>query len=250
VTPILPAGLPVRLEGVSNWETTIADLATGFGTLVLAVATFASVRSANRSARVAQESLLANMRPVLMNSRLQDPAQKIMFGDDRWAAVPGGGAAIDHCDTVIYLLLSVRNAGTGMGIIHGWRVRVRDPANPAERPPLNEFTPQTRDLYVSPGDLGFWQGALRDPDTEVFQQVSKAIDAGDTLNIDLLYGDFEGGQRVITRFTVALSPYLPHPQDGDPPDPPGDPVPPPGAHSVRWIASVVRHWNVDNPDPR
>ena len=27
-----------------------------------------------------------------------------------------------------------------------------------------EFRPQTRDLYVSAGDTGFWQGAVREPD--------------------------------------------------------------------------------------
>jgi hypothetical protein len=43
---------------VSNWNT-VSSLATGVGTLVLAVATFASVRSANRAARAAERSLLA-----------------------------------------------------------------------------------------------------------------------------------------------------------------------------------------------
>jgi hypothetical protein len=49
------------------------------------------------------------------------------------------------------------------------------------------------------------------------------------MSIDILYGDFEGGQRVITRFM--LSPY--ESEDG-----------------VNWRASVGRHWNVDRPDPR
>jgi hypothetical protein len=43
---------------VSKWNT-VSSLATGVGTLVLAVATFASVRSANRAARAAERSLLA-----------------------------------------------------------------------------------------------------------------------------------------------------------------------------------------------
>jgi hypothetical protein len=45
------------------------------------------------------------------------------------------------------------------------------------------------------------------------------------LTIDLLYGDAEGGQRVISRFTLT----------------PGD---------AMWLASPSRHWNVDRPDPR
>jgi hypothetical protein len=47
-----------------------------------AVATFASIRSANRSARIseraartAEQSLLAGQRPLLVSSLLQDPAQ-------------------------------------------------------------------------------------------------------------------------------------------------------------------------------
>src|ERR1039457_6034019 len=42
---------------MADWVT-ISSLATAGGTLVLAVATFSSVRSANRSARVAERSLL------------------------------------------------------------------------------------------------------------------------------------------------------------------------------------------------
>ena len=48
----------------TNWST-ISSLATGVGTLVLAIATFASVRSSNRSARVAEVALQEQRRPVL-----------------------------------------------------------------------------------------------------------------------------------------------------------------------------------------
>ncbi|HEX3489413.1 MAG TPA: hypothetical protein VHU92_08715 [Streptosporangiaceae bacterium] len=91
---------------MSNWPTTVADLATGAGTLVLAVATFASVRSANRSTATAQEALQAGLRPVMMNSRFQDPRQKVMFGDGRWVHLPGGAAAVEIGDNAIYLALS------------------------------------------------------------------------------------------------------------------------------------------------
>jgi hypothetical protein len=58
-----------------DW-TTISSLATAAGTLVLGVATFASVRSANRAARAAEGSLLAGLRPLLVPSRLQDPPRR------------------------------------------------------------------------------------------------------------------------------------------------------------------------------
>jgi hypothetical protein len=44
---------------------TIADLATALGTLILAVATFSSVRSSNVMAKVAQQQFLVQLRPVL-----------------------------------------------------------------------------------------------------------------------------------------------------------------------------------------
>jgi hypothetical protein len=52
--------------------TTVADLATALGTLILAVATFSSVRSSNVMAKVAQQQLLVQLRPALPR-----PAAKI-----------------------------------------------------------------------------------------------------------------------------------------------------------------------------
>jgi hypothetical protein len=67
----------------ADWVT-ISALATAGGTLVLALATFASVRSANRAARVAELSLLAGLRPLLVPSRLDDPPQKVTFSEGRY----------------------------------------------------------------------------------------------------------------------------------------------------------------------
>ena len=52
----------------------------------------------------------------------------------------------------------------------------------------------TRDLYIPGGDLGFWQGAFRDPDEPIFKEPRDAITARERMGIDLLYGDHEGGQ--------------------------------------------------------
>ena len=43
-------------------------------------------------------------------------------------------------------------------------------------PPVEEFTSQIRDIYLPPGDIGFWQGALRDPAAEVFTTLAAAIE--------------------------------------------------------------------------
>jgi hypothetical protein len=209
---------------VADWVT-ISALATAGGTLVLAGATFASVRSANRAARVAETSLLANLRPLLLPSRLDDPSQKVGFADAKFFLVPGGSGVADITDVAIYLVISVRNVGSGLAVLHGWRFTTNLTLQD-EHPPLDAFTMLTRDLYVAPNDVGFWQGTFRDPSAQEFATVRQAIAAGERLVIDILYGDHEGGQRVISRFSLQ-----------------------PGKDGT-WIASAARHWNVDRADPR
>ena len=122
---------------MTEWAT-IASLATAVGTLVLAIATFASVRSANysaraadraariaeQSARIAERSLLAAERPLLVSSRLQDPEQKIQFQEGTLLKVTGGAAALEVTDSAVYLVISVRNVGTGLAVMHGWHIDV------------------------------------------------------------------------------------------------------------------------------
>jgi hypothetical protein len=141
---------------VADWVT-ISSLATAGGTLVLASATFASVRSANRAARVAEESLLAATRPLLMPSRTEDPPIKVSFGDDHFVLTPGGGGTAEIADNAIYLTMSVRNVGNGIAVIHGWRVESSRELAQAGRPALDGFRRLTRDLYIAAGDVAFWQ---------------------------------------------------------------------------------------------
>ncbi len=128
---------------MADWAT-ISALATGAGTMALAAATFAAVRSANRAARA------------------------------------------------------------------------------------DDFRPQHRDLYVSADDTGFWQGALRDPRDEAFAAIQQAVAERRPLDVELLYGDHDGGQLTISRFGLATEE-----DDGD-----------------EWLCAVVRHWSVDGADPR
>src|SRR5205823_13505082 len=96
----------------TDWAT-VSSLATAAGTLVLALATFASVRSANRSARIAELALQEQRRPILTQSRLDDPVQKIMFIDGHWVRVSGSGGVAEHIDGNVYLVMSLRNVGAG-----------------------------------------------------------------------------------------------------------------------------------------
>jgi hypothetical protein len=207
-----------------DWVT-ISALATAGGTLILAVSTFASVRSANRAARAAERSLLAGLRPILMPTRLQDLPQKVSFFDQHWVTVDGGHGSFEVGEASIYLVISLRNAGAGIAVLHGWyfhpdRLAGREHAAP------KDFRMLTRDLYVPAGDIGFWQGAFRDPNEPIFAAAKNAAEARQAVTIDLLYGDHEGGQRMISRFGLT-------------------PVP-----NGSWLATVARHWNLDRADPR
>jgi hypothetical protein len=183
------------------------------------------VRSANRASRVAERSLLAGLRPLLVPSRLEDAPQKVGFVDSKWLHVPGSGGAAENSAEAVYLAISLRNVGSGIAALHGWRFAVgRDMSR--EPPDPDTFTRLTRDIYVAAGDVGFWQGSFRDTSAEEFAAARAAIEAREDVTIEVLYGDLEGGQRVISRY--ALTPR----DDGN------------------WLATAGRHWNVDGPDPR
>jgi hypothetical protein len=194
---------------------TIASLATAAGTLVLAIATFSSTRSANRAARVSEQALKIGLRPLLFNARPQDPPQKVGFIDDHWLRLHDGLAAVQESDGNLYLAMPLRNVASGMAVLHGWHVwtrRVTDERPPDTTPASEDFRRLQRDLYVPAGDISFWQAALRDPDD--------------------LYGDHDGGQRTITRFF--LTPRA-HADDDEP---------------WLWMCTTSRHWYLDRADPR
>ncbi len=193
---------------------------------MLAIATFSSVRSANRSARVAERSLLAGLRPVLIPSREDDPGQLVRFGDGQLLTIASHGAAIEVGPESVYMGMGVRNGGTGLAVIHGWRVQGAERSG-STAPDLAEFNRQQRDLYIPADDTGFWQGAIRDRGDPANQEVRDAVGAGGRLLVDVLYGDYEGGQRAIARFSLG--------QDGN---------------TEGYRTEVVRYWNVDREDPR
>jgi hypothetical protein len=210
---------------VADWAT-ISSLATAGGTLVLALATFSSVRSAHRAARATERALLAGIRPVLVPSRIQDPAEKVGFADDHWVQVAGGRAVAEATDEAVYLAIALRNVGSGLAVLDRWDFYPERAMGAVSHHAPETFRRLTRDIYVPAGDLGFWQGAFRDPADPIFAIARDAIIARQTMTVDLLYGDHEGGQRTVSRFAL-----LPHGE---------------GA----WLASVSRHWNLDRADPR
>src|SRR3954451_23095958 len=184
---------------MTDWVT-ISALATAAGTLVLAGATFASVRSSQAAARVTERALLARIRPVLVPSRLSDPEEKVGFMDHHWVQVPGQRAVAEITPDAIYLAFTLRNAGAGIAVLDRWDLRFDDPRPDSIHRDPDSFTRLSRDIYVPAGELGFWQGAFRDPSDPRFEEVRAAIEAREAMTVDLLYEDHEGGQRAISRF--------------------------------------------------
>jgi hypothetical protein len=121
---------------------------TTAGTLVLAGATFAAVRSGGRSARVAERTLLVGLRPLLVTSRAQDPPEQVQFADGRTFDVRAGRAMVRQEDGVIYLAIPLRNVGSGIAVLHGYHLEpeaaqrvAQDPW--AQRDTKKETVPQT-----------------------------------------------------------------------------------------------------------
>jgi hypothetical protein len=221
---------------MADWVT-ISSLATAGGTLALAGATYASVRSSNRSARLAELALQEQRRPVLMHSNDDDRAQFVSFGGGHQMSLAGGSAAVEIEADAVYLAASLRNVGEGIAVLQGWRSdgvataeggpqgRWRESMVRGKAPSSEEFRPLMRDQYVPSGDLGFWQAALRDPADPIFALIAAAVDEERPLSLDLLYTDQVGGQRTISRFGLVPG------EDG-------------------WRAAIVRHWYLDADAPR
>lgn len=210
---------------MADWAT-ISSLATAGGTLVLAGATFTAVRSSNRSARIAEQALQEQRRPLLVHARLDDPRQKVMFLDGHWIYTEGSQAVIDDESGVIYLGLALRNAGAGIAVLQGWYPWPDLVTAEVAHPTPEDFRRQTRDIYIAPGDVGIWQGALRDENDDARGRIAAARAERRPFSLDLLYSDQMGGQRTISRF--ALTP----------------------AGEDRWIGGVGLHWNLDSAGPR
>jgi hypothetical protein len=217
---------------MADWAT-IASLATAGGTMVLAAATYSSVRFGQRSTRLAERStalaersLLIGLRPVLAPSRVTDTPEVVRFGEGRMVSVKGGVAAVERDGENYYFVIPLRNVGNGLAVLQGWRLSTEELRIDSPHAAPAEHRQQTRDLYVPAGDTGFWQGAVREPDDPFRDGLREAFLDGGLVSVDLLYGDHEGGQLTISRFIITRE------EDG------------------RWRPAVVRHWALEGVDPR
>jgi hypothetical protein len=156
---------------------------------------------------------------------------EVQFADGRRFETGWDNALVERGNGVIYLAFQLRNSGAGVAHLVAYRLDpepanrvLRDPRGLARHrrgdpaPDPTTFTEQQRDLYITAGELGHWQAALRDPTTELYAAMSEAISTLGRITIDLLYGDIEDGQSAITRFVL-----LPDQQD-------------------KWRHDVTHHW--------
>jgi hypothetical protein len=210
---------------MADWAT-IASVGTAAGTMVLGLATFASVRSANRAARTAERSLQVGLRPVLMPSRPQDPEERISWADGHATTVAPGAAYAWVQDGVVYLAIALRNAGAGLAVLRGWHVDTGRPSSPIKgHADPSTFRPMRRDIYIPANDTGFWQGVIREREDPLRAELAAAIERGTPLTAEILYGDHEGGLPTISLFAID------HEEGGE-----------------GLIASVGRHWLLDPQD--
>jgi hypothetical protein len=206
-----------------DWST-VASVATAGGTLVLAIATFGSTRTANRASRIAEQALQTRIRPLLLTARFEDPVEKITWMDQHITKAPGGFGVLEEENGTLYFAIALRNVGAGLAVLHGWRILDDIRAEPDCNE--SEYRRLQRDLYIAPGLNGFFQGAIREFDDPDRDHVVDLYKKHERFVIDLLYGDQEGGQRVVTRF---------------------------GYNPIReneWLCSTGRHWFLDRADPR
>ena len=115
-------------------------------------------------------------------------------------------------DGSIYLALALRNGGSGLAVIARLASveRRATAARPAAAHRLRTLrswrsSAASRSICTSrPATTGYWLGALRDPQRADVRRACAGGHAPSARSqIDLLYGDHEGGQRTIARFVVA-----------------------------------------------
>lgn len=220
---------------MTDWAI-LADVGTAIGTLVLAGATFAAVRSSARSTAIAERTLLSGQRPVLAPAAPDDPAASVQFADGLVFPMSNGQPLVRQDNGIIYLAIPLRNVGAGLAMLRGYRLQ-GEPAtaaaqdsrgmalhlrgDPPPQPPA--FSPQQRDLLISASRAGFWQAALRDPEAALHQEITRAIATRGRITVDVLYGDHEGGQPSVARFVLL-------PQAGS------------------WRCDAVRYWSLPPSD--
>jgi len=85
-----------------------------------------------------------------------------MLGASPGVGADAGGGAAGAGTGPGSPVMSLRNIGAGIGVCQAWSVRPGLQRRVNDHVPEDEFRVQGRDLYIPAGDVGLWQGAIRD----------------------------------------------------------------------------------------
>ncbi len=145
--------------------------------------------------------------------------------EGHWIKLKGGYGYATPTDDAIYFAISLRNVGQGLAVLDHWSFTTEQSVDnsPGTK---NNYRRLTKDLYVPAGDIGFWQGTIRDTTDPQFAEAATTIANRGLIIIHIQYADHEGGQRTVSRFALA------------------------GYGKDEWLASVARHWRIDGINPR
>jgi hypothetical protein len=108
-----------------------------------------------------------------------------------WVTINGGRAAFEVSPEAIYLVIGLRNAGSGIAVLHGWYF-YPERLSGTDHAKTEDFRRLTRDLYVPAGDIGVWQcrseweyWTMGEPVDET-TLINRALLAGFGLRVDVL----------------------------------------------------------------
>src|SRR5215203_3816308 len=77
-----------------------------------------------------------------------------------FASVRAAARSARAAEDAVYFAIPVRNVGPGLAVLDAWHFRPGRRFGNDDHADLAEFRRLTRDLYIPPGDVGFWQGAI------------------------------------------------------------------------------------------
>ncbi len=117
---------------------------------------------------------MAGLRPLLVPSKLDDPHQKIGFVDDKWVMARAVVASPRWEKTQsTSRSLSETSVPESLSSTAGASFRA---AGSKTHTGSLRTSRDSRATYVPVGDVGFWQGAFRDPAEPEFRGCREAIE--------------------------------------------------------------------------
>ncbi len=154
-----------------------------------------ALEAAREQTRISQQTLDAQIRPVLIDVPLDLTIEEQLFypGRNAPAAAHRGGVEAFASNEEVTMSLPLRNAGAGLAMIRGIGIRltVATPTAPVMIQPAN----------VPTGEYGRVNFRAT-PGEAAFRPLSQAIQSQSNFSIEVGYSDLAGQQYSISRFDI------------------------------------------------